>query len=232
MHGNNQEYQPGERRNPDNELYRQLRSLRIRHFRINLHERTIRLRQNSLIIAGLLSTVLIPLLMLAFMPANIFLRNTEFPGSLQMAALIQLLSWSIVLLQATALAHGPTERYLDTWPLNRDLRKKLDINILLLANHLLWLVTVPVLIWYLAVTANWSGNWPENWAGALLAGFKFVILLYFILVLQLRYLERQSMPWLGLFVANSVFSAGLFLIDRLPTPALYVSLLLTSFLMD
>ena len=212
---------------PDASVYRSLRNIRIRHFLESLRERSRRLRQNTLVTSGLLGVVLLPFLMLAFMPANILLQRDSIQDGFGSAVLIQFLSWFIFLSQRDALAHRRGEYYLASWPVSTATRNRVNLMIVLLANHLLWLITIPSLAWFLVMHV--AGN--EQWLTKAVASLKLLVVLHFTIILQIRYLEHWSIPWLKLLVANLWLFLTLALVKLLDNPLAVCALLALPFIM-
>ncbi len=199
-------------------LYAGLRAARSRHYRNTLIERAMRMRQNALVAAGVLGMVLLPVMMIVFVPANRLLRSNQALSVLYAALFLQALSWTLLLIQHGALSHRPSERFLGSWPIERALRHKLNLRMLVVANHLLWLVTLPSLIWFLYTA--------DDRAVALLHSLKLIVLLYLAIGLQLRQMTTGLVPWLHFFIVHLVFFGGLVVAERSAAPLSYLLLLL------
>ena len=139
-------------------VYRQLRKARLTHYRSALFERAARLRQNALAGIGILGTFALPFLMIVFFPANTLLKASPIGVTLAAVFGLQAVSWGLILLQAGALRHARAEQLLESWGLTSSMARRLDLELLLLANVLVWLITLPWLVWhwYQATSVSWQ----------------------------------------------------------------------------
>lgn len=174
-------------------VYRQLRRARLTHYRGTLLERAARLRQNALAGIGILGTFALPFLMIVFFPANTLLKPSPLGVTLAAVFGLQAVSWGLILLQAEALRHSQGEQLLESWGLTLSKARRLDLELLLLANMLVWLITLPWLAWH------W---YQATSVSALLDGLKLAAPLYLAVKGQGIWLASGRVPWAAIAAGN------------------------------
>lgn len=191
-------------------LQRHLRSARLTHYRNALRERVLRLRQNALAGLGILGVFALPFLMIVFFPANTLLNNS--PPGVTLAAVfgLQVLSWGLVVLQSEALKHPAAERTLEGWGMTRSTARRLDLELLLLANAPLWLITLPWLVWHLIEVGS---------VIAMLDGLKLAAPLYLAVQCERMWLYYGRVPWVPLVAGNLVCVLVVLLYPIVDSPA-------------
>jgi len=189
----------------------------MRYYRSTLAGRALRMRQNLLVAAGLLGAVLLPFITVTFLPTLHLLRSNEAITSFYAVAFLQAMSWALIVLQSDALAHPPSEHLINTWPVPRATRMKLDLHMMLIGNHLLWLITLPALAWFLFT------NGDMTQAG--LNSLKLIVALGMIVPLQVRTLGTGQVPALRLLTANLLYFCALVLVQETKNDLAHLALL-------
>lgn len=183
---------------PETQVYPQLLRIRLRYWIRSLLESFVRIRQSSTALVLFMSLAL-PALLLIFLPSSILLRQHDFVSNLLSVCLLQLVSWVLIFLQKSAIANRRYQRYLNTFPLRQLTQIKLDLFMILVSNHLFWLMVIPPLVVFL---------WNADGASIVAGLAKLFILVVMTMSLQVLYLKNGHVPWLRILLFNSVlFSA-------------------------
>lgn len=182
----------------NHQIYLELRRIQFSHWRRGLIDAVRRLKRHSLLVTLFLGPAVAALFAI-YIPIIQLFSNTSLARDLFPIALVQSISWALFFLQRRAIRNNNSERYLRTLAVPERLKSRIELQLVLLSNHILWLTTLPAVV-FLFFDLEFV-----DYVGGLL---KFLALIFGSISLQMFYLKQQIFPWFRFFSFISLFVAS------------------------